>query len=308
VLSDFDSAEDIGSVAGDLLKRAHARGRFPTPVSDIVEAANLSEPGESLLAPSLIAQAPEHLRIALRRLRNKAQALVDLRTREVHLNPDIVNRPGASFKKLHEVGHAALPWQAELAYADDNLSLSPETRELFEREASQCAAELLFQQEVFQKVASDFAIGIGAIYELSGMFGASFRATLHRYAEGHRAPVAGLVLRPTPSRLTPLAYRRYEWVGSASWCARFGEPDANPGVIGEHDFPFLAVAHQCGRTSLPTAAEVRLLDVDGEALNLRVEVMSNHYRLLALLWVPQREVLKRRSRIFLISMPRLVTA
>jgi hypothetical protein len=115
----------------ELLKRAGTKGQFPTPVDDIVAAAGLEEPKDSMLSRLVIAEAPAHLRRALRRLTGRVRAVLDRKAREVHVDPSIHNAGRAAFHKLHEVGHDTLPWQKALGYADDDATLSPSIKLLF---------------------------------------------------------------------------------------------------------------------------------------------------------------------------------
>ncbi len=211
MLQDLESAEDIVEATEQLLDKAGARGRLPTPVDDIVAAARLEEPKESLLSDSVLSRAPEHLRVAMTRVRSKVLAILDRKAREVHLNPTVVDNPGQrNFKRLHEVSHDIFPWQTKLAYADDDLTLRWSTEILFEQEANQGAAELLFQRELFRQMAADYEIGCGVAVELAEKLGASIHATFRRYVETHRASLAGLVLEPSPRTIEPLSYRRRE--------------------------------------------------------------------------------------------------
>ena len=58
-LEDLDSGEGIAAATTRLLQEADARGRLPTPVEDIIAAAKLEQPAESLDA--FVAGATEHM-------------------------------------------------------------------------------------------------------------------------------------------------------------------------------------------------------------------------------------------------------
>jgi hypothetical protein len=111
--SELDSLLAIERETDRLLLKADAYGVYPTPVGRIVEAQRLQEasPRDSFLAPAMLAQAPAHLRAALRRVGAKAQALLNRRERVIHLNPDTELPGQRAFKRLHEVVHDLLPWQ-----------------------------------------------------------------------------------------------------------------------------------------------------------------------------------------------------
>ena len=300
MLEDLRSGAEIARLTDDLLHRADAYDRFPTPVDDIVVAAQLAEPEHSLLSDFVLARAPRHLREAIAPLRRKVRALLDRRAREVHLDPTIDNETQRRFKRCHEVSHDLYPWQRALAYADDDTTLSFATRILFEREANQGAAELLFQRDRYRDVAADYAIGIAAIIEIASTFGVSIHASFRRFIETHRHPVAGLVFQPSPMTTTPLAYRRYEALQSQRWTTQFGPASTWPAVLRAEPYSFMKVA-PAARTALsPPRTTFALPDLRQEQQTANVEIFSNSYRTFALLWLPRREIL-RRHRILVTS-------
>ena len=125
---------------------------------------------------TMLGRAPEHLRHAVRLLRTgKVRGILDRKARIVHVDHSIDNEARRHFIALHEVGHDLLPWQRDLGYADDDRTLAPGTRRVFEREANQCAAEMFFQGTRFAKIAANYAIGTAAIVDLHKMTGASLR-------------------------------------------------------------------------------------------------------------------------------------
>ena len=180
MLEDLDHAQEIADCTDLLLKKAGAYGCLPTPVDDLVAAASLEQSDESPWADLFLKRAPAHVRKAIAPLRSKIQAILDRREKVVHLNPDIEHRGRRRFKLLHEVSHELYPWQRELAFADDDYTLSWRTNSLFEREANQGAAELFFQRQIFAQVAADYEIGLAAVVHLSEKFGASIHATFRR--------------------------------------------------------------------------------------------------------------------------------
>jgi hypothetical protein len=291
MLEDLDSAPEIARHTELLLRRAGADGRWPTRVDEIVQASRLSEPEESLLSRSVLLEAPKHLRRAIQRLGpGKIRALLDRRERAVYLDPAIENRGRRSFLRLHEVVHDLLPWQQDLAYADNDGTLSASTRRLFEQEANQGAAELLFQGQRFTQMAGDFRVDMAAVCQLASDVGGSLRATLRRFAETHHGVVCGLVLDPSPIGTSPMRYRRKEVSQSPSWTMQFGR--AWPHVLSADAFPFLRAASQ------PPAAMGPMVtvwpDLDFEPVEIHAEALRNRYEILLLLWTPSRERFKRK--------------
>ncbi|MFN8111650.1 MAG: ImmA/IrrE family metallo-endopeptidase [Solirubrobacterales bacterium] len=291
MLDDLASRREIIRLTERLLRDADAYGTLPTPVPQIVRTAGLTEASPMFLSSNSIAEAPAHLRAALRRVRSKVHAALDRRTREVLINPEVDRGAQGSFKRLHETAHDLFPWQHlhRDGFADDAFTLSARTAELFEQEANQGAAELLFQRSLFAEMAADYAIGCAAIVELAQLFGASRHAAFRRYVESHSAAVAGVVLDTSAHSREPLAFRRFEAICSRSWLERFEHPGTWPRVMTTSPFTF--VAH-----TRPGEAPRGWHHVDRnfEAVTLSVDAMSNFYKRFALIWVPKRELFKRR--------------
>jgi len=295
VLNDLTSGRDIIRLTEDLLKRADAAGRWPTPVNDIVEAAELEESDESPFDAWVLARAPKHLRKAIALVNSsRVRAVLDRRERTVHLDPAIEHAGRRSFLRLHETSHDLFPWQQELAYADDDATLSPATNRLFEQEANQGAAEILFQGSRFGQMANEYRIGVAAVSELSGNVGASLQATLRRYAETHRAAVCGLVLDASPIDRQPLSYRRREASQSPAWTERFGRSWFP--VLSEDCYPFISAIARANSPA-PLETVVAWPDLNCEPVDVRAEAISNRFGHLLLLWVPRRETFKRRRTL-----------
>jgi IrrE N-terminal-like domain len=300
MLEDLNSYSDIVRLTDRLLRTADAYGRFPTPVEDILVAANLEEVSETFLSESSIATMPAHLRGVLRRVSGKVHAALDRKMRVVHLNPatDLVGQK--AFKRLHETSHDLFPWQhigeGRVGFADNEMTLSPRTTSLFEREANQGAAELLFQRDRFAQMAGDYAIGCAAVVELANLFGASRHATFRRYVESHPGTLAGVVLGALPCDREPLAFNRYEVMCSSSWTDRFTNPATWPTVLRSEDFSFVEQARACGAFG-PPCGEWTHADRNQDVKMLKVEAMTNSYRNFVLVWLPRREIFKRRRTV-----------
>lgn len=297
MFEDLESSLEIVRLTERLLRKASAHGRLPTPVDDLVTAAGLSEPKESLLSDSLLRSAPDYIRKAIAPLRSKVQAILDRREREVHLRPGIEKSGQGNFKKLHEVAHDLFPWQSDLAYADDNSTLSWSTRILFEQEANQGSAELLFQREFFRQVASDYSIGIAAVIELSEVFGASIHATFRRYVETHHTALSGVVLERSPVSTSPLSYQRRESMHSSSWVTLFNSPRDWPPLLQAPPFDFLADAQVAQSSDEPVLRDIAWVDRNNSSVGIKTETFCNTYNYFVLLWLPNRAWLKRRRRL-----------
>lgn len=279
-----------------VLRAAEVRGQLPTPVEDIVAAAGLHRGSDDIFDESVLARAPRELRNVVRGLSGKVRAMLDRREREVYVHPEIQIESRRSFQTLHEVGHDILPWQAELAYADDDQRLSWATKIRFEQEANQAAAEFMFQRDLFTTMAAEYGIGFAAIVELSEQIGASIHSATRRYAETHRAPVCALVFDQKPVSKEPLVYRRREAMHSPAWGEQFAPPNVWPTSLREDAYPFVGDIRRA-RFLSPVSGEWSQANLAGESVTLNYELFSNSYSTFALIWMPQREWLKRRRRL-----------
>lgn len=275
-----------------LLRRAGVRGQFPTPVDEIVAAAGLTQPDESMFSAFIVEQAPAHLRRVIRKLTGPVQALLDRRAQEIHLSPTVNSQGHAAFLKLHETTHRILPWQQDLAYADDAATLSPSARALQEQEANVGASNLLFQHEAFRDAARQYKTGMASVLGLAHIVGASIHATFRRYVVEHDGVAVGVVLDLSPSSRDPLGYHRHEMVRSAKWELEFG-PAFWPSVLRSQPFSFINVADQARRSNSPVLTEFVYPTLANEPVRLVAELYSNKHRLFALIWKPRRELLRK---------------
>ena len=275
------------------------RGRLPTPVEDLVVAAGLAPSDELPFDESVLRRAPAELAAKIRQLGipSKIHAMLDRWERKVYINPEIQHDARRRFRAPHEVGHDILPSQRDWAYADNAATLSWLSKVRAERDANQTGAELLFQLDVFATMASEYRVGMAAVIDLANRFGASYQAALRRFAETHVRAVAGLVLDHSPSASEPLTFRRREVICSEKWEDRFGRIDRWPDALAVPEFPFVAQAQTAVLLERQTAGEMRLCDRSLQVRDLRVEAFSNSYKVLVLLWEPQRELFKRRRRL-----------
>ena len=296
-MDELESRREIEAAAERLLRKANAFGRFPTPVEDLVAAASLAEPEESLLPPSLISQAPRHLADAMRRLGGRIWGLVDRRAREVHLDPEVTHEGRRRFIRLHETGHDALDWQRQLAYADNEHTLSPVVRKVYELEANAFAAEVLYQRGQIRDDASSLQIGVAAVVELSSRFGASLRSTIRRYAELHPDAVAAVVLDAQAQSMEPLAFQRREMAMSPAFQVRF-DSGYWPGRLLASRFDFLHLAAGASLTPNEIFGGItRLTDVNGGVVSVRCEALCTGYNVLVLLWLSRSERTRRKLRL-----------
>jgi hypothetical protein len=190
--------------------------------------------------------------------------------------------------------HDLLPWQRDLLIlGDTSKTLSPEIEFVFEREANQGAAELLFQLDLLRQISRDYRIDITTPIELAQMFGASIHSTFRRWIESHDADVCGLVLDPKPVVEAPLVLRRFELIESAGWRQHMGTRRF-PKRLRATDYPFVPHLHSPDVGAREDS--LQLIDARGSTVGLRVQWFSNHYRTFVLVWRPSREGFVARHR------------
>ena len=295
MLEDLESEDEIGKITARLLKEAGCNRRLPTPVTDIVAAADLTQAPDSLFSEASLRDVPEHLAAKIRPLIGRVRAALDRKERVIYVNSDLEHDGRRRFVQLHEVVHDILPWQQESAYADSNATLSWATRKLFEQEANQGSAELLFQRGLFTEMAADYRIGFAGFLELADRFEASYHASFRRYVETHRSPLAGVVLEQSPCGADSV-YRRNEAFSSSAWTDRYDRPATWPKELAPTPYTFVSDVHRVrGDGSVSLAFEYP--DLNNEITRLEVEMWSNSYNVFVLIWVPARERLKRRRVI-----------
>ena len=276
--------EDIREHASRHLEVAVVRELLPTPVDRLVEAAGLREDPTYAITESAIAQMPLWMAKYLRSAKRKIEGVIDRRERVIQVD-ETLRDSRRNFVKLHEVGHDILPWQHELkVVAETWKTLTPQTEQLFEQQANQCAAELLFQTDFLQKVARDYPVHIATSMELSELFGASRRATFRHWVSGVHASACGFLVSLAPAGNKAQYYSRLECSTSASWVSQFSER-VFPKKLPVAAFPFLSGLGQ----RQPLDMEWTLCDTRGEPRVVRVQSYCNRYNHFILVWLPGKE-------------------
>ena len=288
--SNIEGAPEIEKIARNVLFGSKAWGKFPTPVDEIVTFAELQVAKGVDLAkvePGFVATGLHSLRRAMA----KVLAAIDLREKIIYLDFS-QNRDRLRFNKLHETGHNALSWQRDLYIRlDDEISLDPDTDELFERQASCFASATLFQLERFEDEAAKLPLTIKSALVLAKLFGGSRHAALRRYVEKSSKRCALLVLNPPGNGIEYSAGVR-NYFQSASFTAAFGSLSF-PSQCGL-DFQFVkeirfgAKLHERGRIALPTC--------DGEFLSLNYHFFNNGHNVFVML-LPRGERVSSRTVI-----------
>jgi hypothetical protein len=213
-----------------LLNRASAWDRFPTPIEDLLAAANLQVAPTSIFNPAHLlaylqhkaAEVKDRIKTAL----SKILGLYDSNDSLIHID-DTVGKSKQTFLKLHETGHHELPThrKAFSLFQDCETTLSPDIADLFEREANNFARFILFQGDGYSKLAADHNMGIRVPIDLAKKFGASVYASAREYARTNPHPCLVYALEPVelvPGDGSRALVRRIE--ASPSFTNQFGIP------------------------------------------------------------------------------------
>src|SRR5262249_10522941 len=148
-----------------LLDRAAAWGVFPTPIDDIVAAANLKVAKKSIFDIEGIAaylknkasETGQRLKSAI----SKLFGLYDSNDSIIHIDESVVETK-QNFLKLHETGHHELPTHRKLFkfFQDCEQTLEPEIADQFEREANNFARYAMFQGSAYADHARNYGMSI----------------------------------------------------------------------------------------------------------------------------------------------------
>jgi Zn-dependent peptidase ImmA (M78 family) len=132
----------------------------------------------------------------------KIDAMLDLADRCVFVR-DGMHDHKKNWSYLHELGHHVLPWHRDLLYRCSILRLPPRVQKLFEREADQFAAEVLFFGSDFVEEALALPFGLVAPMQLaSGRYNVSLHAAFMRYVEQNPHNCCLLVFSPSENEQT----------------------------------------------------------------------------------------------------------
>lgn len=191
----------IHRAATDLLNKASAWDRLPTPVPDLLGAAKLRVAPMSAFDPRQILRHArefgERAASLVKSAIDKVRGIFDVHEDLIHIDTTVVESK-QNFLKLHEAGHKHIPHQSGLFrwIQDCDKSLSPEVSDQFEREANIFASVVLFQDGRFAEMAADSAFSIKVPLALSKKFGASAYASMREYVRRNDRACAVIVLNP----------------------------------------------------------------------------------------------------------------
>ncbi len=200
IITPPESAAEIAKLADRAIRRAGAVGVLPTPIDDLIAAANVvdkSDGGNSIL--NFLSTLDEAARTLFQTAISKVRGIADMRERAVYIPTDKPHRQ--FFVKAHELGHQDLPWHKTYNgnnfFHDDNQTLSPEIEDLFEREANYYAGKIIYQGKNFVQRARSSKPSFEAVFSLADQHGASRQATLMEYVEAQDEMIAAVTYLPS---------------------------------------------------------------------------------------------------------------
>lgn len=192
----FEDREEVARQARLALLGADAFGIYPTPVDDIMAAAKIEIVSIGIDENRLawLRRRAEAAGQALLSALSKIWGVLDPHARIAYIDPE-TPKEKLPFLKLHEGGHALLPWQSVFGHVEDcRKTLAPEIKDEFERQANVFASDALFQIDGLECDARDMPFGVDAILKLAKRYGASIYSTARRYAATHERACAALIL------------------------------------------------------------------------------------------------------------------
>ena len=191
----------VEKAAQQLLNRAEVWDRFPTPIDDILEAAQLRVAPRSAFDPRRIMEfvrgKTEKAAKTLKSAISKVLGIYDAEEQIIHIDSTVaITKQG--FLKLHETGHHEIPKHRKLfrIFQDCEKTLCPDIADLFEREANNFARFALFQGDRYATMAADYALQIKSPMALAKKFGASIYASAREFARTNHRACMVVVLNP----------------------------------------------------------------------------------------------------------------
>lgn len=282
------SQREVRKYADLLLKEAGGYHQYPTPIADVIAAANLALDQENSLDDGFLARiyrkvVPDTIKRAV----EKVVGLFDSRDKRIYLDQTI-HKKKKPFVSLHETGHGYLPWQRDMfaVMEDCRRTLDPEIIEEFEREANVFASEVLFQGEHFTQLARDYPFELKSARALANKFGGSVYAAARRYVRSNLRPCALLVFDlPVYEVGTGYTATLRRAVPSPSFEVRYGAVKWKD-RLGPEDTLFSHLPHGNRKITKPAPLNVRL---NGKAETFVLEAFNSTYEIFVLMY-PETEM------------------
>lgn len=271
--------------ASRLLDEAGAWDRFPVPIDDILDAANLKLATHSLFdAANIVAYLKGKAATAATNIKSaisKVWGLYDAGDNVIHIDGTVIEAR-QTFLKLHETGHHDIPTHKKLFrfFQDCEKTLAPEIADQFEREANNFARFALFKGDTFMRHAVDLPFEIRTPLKLAKKFGASVYASAREFARTNAKACAVYVLEPVElieGDGFRAKVRRVEL--SPKFLAQFG-PVADSVITPSHPLGHLVPLGR--KMTRPTT--LSLPDLNGDAHECVGEAFDTTYNVLLLIY------------------------
>ena len=270
-----ESADVVSEYARRVLRAADAIGQLPTPIDDLLAAAEIGnlkidEEVKQSFSARLIGAARQEFDSMWQKIRG----IADLRERVTYVDEN-TTQPRIRFAKGHELGHEVLPWHhLNPGRFDDEKSLTWEAEEIFDTEANFFSAEVIFQGNNFTPLVRDYTVSFDSIFHLADMHEASRHATAWRYVEEQDESVA--LVTYWPSKFNSEILRRGKVVASPNFLRKFSDIDLPHQLDPGHDW---TTTH----ASDPMHGDTISLTCGKAAFRFEWEAWWNGYGLLVML-------------------------
>lgn len=268
-----------------LLDRADAWDRYPVPIEDLLEAANVKVSSHGVFdAAHLLeylkgkaASTASKVKSAI----SKVWGLYDAGDSIIHIDNTVVESK-QTFLKLHETGHHDLPWHKKLFrfFQDCEQTLSADIADQFEREANNFARYALFKGDAYMNIAADHPFEIKTPMKLAKVFGSSLYASVREFARTNLRACVVVVLEPVelvPGDGFRAAVRRIE--PSPKFRAEFGIPQISV-ITPDHVLGKLVPVGR--KMTRPT--RLALADMNGTQYECIGEAFDTTYNILILIY------------------------
>lgn len=273
------SSDEVTQAVKRLLRAAGVRSQLPTPKAEVLACQKLVETGDLDLA-EYEATLAEKARHFFHRAKSKVLGILDRRSKIVYVDSH-VHESRKLFVTYHEVTHSILKWQRISLTQEDDATLSPECKDMFEAEANYGAADILFQCDRFENETRDYELSLESALHLSKKYDASCHATLRRFVERNHRPCLLMILAPTSMEHQDglKSYYVVYSIPSGQFVYEFGD-ELNP--------TFVNPADDLGKIlNYGDNGEIVLSDMKGFPRACVVQIFNNQYKTFALIYPRQ---------------------
>ena len=267
------------------LREADALGVLPTPMSAIMEAANVEEVKEDVLNEGLLEKFRHNVgKIGgvLKRAVSKVLGVFHAPSGLVFIDQTLM-AVKKRFVGFHEAGHGFMPWQRQTYdhVEDCEQALDPYAAELFDREANVFASEVLFQLNTFSEMAEDHEFGIFTPVKLSKEFEASIYSTVRQYvSKNHRACAVVVLNMPEFVEGDGFQATLRRAIQSSTFTDKFGNYQWKQIYTPDDDLGALV---PLGKRKASGKRQISLIDLNGDKYECIAESFTQGYQVFILI-------------------------